>query len=90
MEGSALLRIGYKNRFFTACEVVDHPYAFTTHQTTLNTTHPDPSTAHNQKWPATPLPASAPPAHASLAAASAPLATPRYRRKVCMSFGGCS
>lgn len=90
IEGSALLRAGYKNRFFTDRKGVDHPYTFTTHQTTLITTHLDPLTAHNQKWPATPLPASAPPAHASLAAASAPLVTPRYIRKVRMSFGGCS
>lgn len=45
IEGSALLRAGYKNRFFTACEGEDHPHKYTTQQTTLNTPHLDPSTS---------------------------------------------
>ena len=45
IEGSALLRAGYKNRFFTACEGEDHPHKYTTQQTTLNTPHLNPSTS---------------------------------------------
>jgi hypothetical protein len=86
--GSTLLRTGYKNRFFTACEGEDHLHTYTTHQRTP--THLISTPPHYQKWPATPLPASAPPAPANLAAASALLATPRYTRKVCMSFSGRS
>ena len=53
-------------------------------------THLTSTPPYNQKWPATPLPASAPHAPASPAAASAPLATPRYVIKVCMRSGGRS
>lgn len=45
IEGSALLRTGYKNLFFTACEGEDHPRTYTTHQTTLNTPHLNPFTS---------------------------------------------
>jgi hypothetical protein len=48
IEGSALLlRTEYKNRFFTACEDVDHPYTSTTHQTSPKTPQPNPSEPHH-------------------------------------------